>query len=473
MANILLRKVSGDTMYSIIRTTPVYQDNFPYNPSVNYPEYDGELSEFNYAYDAVRESFISLGYDADNIGTPQWNPLKFLINPGDTVFIKPNLVASQWRESCEYHGDLYSIITHPSVIRAVADYVTIALKGRGNMIIGDNPSIDADFNQLCEKTQLHRFSELYDNCEVLDLRPHICDDLKNYGFKSKMKEQNGDPMGSTVVNLGKKSMFYGMNNKRFRGIYSKNKETKQHHTNDTHEYDISNSIYNADVYISIPKLKTHRKVGTTLNLKGLVGINANKNYLVHWKSGYPSQGGDEFPEPVHKKSLFKRRIQLFLNKYLPEGFYHWIYKKTKSNIFQTEVSPEGQKHRGAWCGNDSCWRMVIDLYEVFLRGRRTFSVVDGIIGGDGNGPFCPNTRKSGVIVSGPDLPTVDCICTRLMGFDISEVKYLSYLNIDCSNVKIVSNAYNTEDFFGSKDEYLSYNPPLHWDNLIKKGRESI
>ena len=36
----------------------------------------------------------------DDLGLPTENPLKNIVNPGDKVFIKPNWVASRWRESC-------------------------------------------------------------------------------------------------------------------------------------------------------------------------------------------------------------------------------------------------------------------------------------------------------------------------------------------------------------------------------------
>ena len=61
-----------------------------------------------------------------------------------------------------------------------------------------------------------------------------------------------------------------------------------------HEYAISRSPLEADVFISIPKLKTHKKCGITVNLKGLVGINANKNWLPHYSFGAPEDGGDQF-----------------------------------------------------------------------------------------------------------------------------------------------------------------------------------
>lgn len=52
------------------------------------------------------------------------------------------------------------------------------------------------------------------------------------------------------------------------------------------------------VFISVPKLKVHKKVRVILNTTGLVGINTNKNYLIHYTLGTPEEGGDQFPSKV-------------------------------------------------------------------------------------------------------------------------------------------------------------------------------
>ena len=44
---------------------------------------------------ALREMF-------DELGLPAVNPFQGFVEPGNTVFIKPNWVASRWRESCDH-----------------------------------------------------------------------------------------------------------------------------------------------------------------------------------------------------------------------------------------------------------------------------------------------------------------------------------------------------------------------------------
>jgi hypothetical protein len=109
---------------AVIKTEAKYPVSAPYNPSKNYPEYPfGNYisKERNYIYEGVRKLFYQLGYDKDNWNTKAWNPLGFLIQPGMTVVIKPNFVQSRHREG----KNLFSIITHPSVLRAITDYCCI------------------------------------------------------------------------------------------------------------------------------------------------------------------------------------------------------------------------------------------------------------------------------------------------------------------------------------------------------------
>lgn len=83
---------------------------------------------------------------------------------------------------------------------------------------------------------------------------------------------------------------------------------------------------------------------------------------------------------------------------------------------------------GNWYGNDIAWRMVSDLMKTILyvdkKGmlrnnpqRKVFSIIDGIIGGENNGPLTPDEKKGGIVISGFNLLAVDIVGARLMGFD--------------------------------------------------------
>jgi uncharacterized protein (DUF362 family) len=56
--------------------------------------------------------------------------------------------------------------------------------------------------------------------------------------------------------------------------------------------------------------------------------------------------------------------------------------------------------------------------------RRTFAIVDGIVGMEGNGPIQGVPKQAGVLVMGSDLVAVDATCCRIMGIDPERVEYL-------------------------------------------------
>lgn len=384
---------------------------------------DYKISNVN---NAVAELMSCLGYEFTDF-----------IKPGMTVFIKPNWVASRWRESAPHVDTLWSVITHTAVIEAVSDRAANALNGDGRIIIGDNPSIDADFDELMRFNGIRRLECKYDvPLEILDLRPLVCKDLKDYGKKTKMHTQPGDPLGSVEINLGRKSLLYGVDSSLFRGVFDEREDTVASHTGDNQLYTFSKSLYDADVYISIPKLKTHQKVGATLNLKGLVGSVTKKNQLVHWRVGFPETGGDEYPDAASLEAAKNAKVT----------------------------------HRGAHPGNDTIWRMVVDLYNAMRkRERKYFSVIDGIIAGEGRGPFCPHSKLANTLIAGDNLLAVDVAAARLMGFDPSKISYLRHFidtgEINFEDIAVISKEYNTKSFFDSVLAYLDFTVPEQWSGI--------
>ena len=390
----------------------------------------------NYNTDLVSESLdsllISLGMDGEN-------PFGAFIKPGMRVTIKPNWVASRWRKSCNHVDDLYCVITHPAVIEAVADRVAMALEGKGEIIIADNPSIDADFEELMEFTNIRRLENKYNvPCHIYDLRPLVCPSLDVYGKKDKMVEAFGDPNGQIEINLGEKSLLCDVDSKLFRGVFDEREETVASHTGETQLYTMARSIYDADVFISIPKLKTHQKVGATLNLKGLVGSITKKNQLVHWRIGTPETGGDEYPD----KESYDRAYA------------------------------SGILHRGSWPGNDTIWRMVVDLYKTLITNehQKRFTVIDGIMGGEGQGPFCPNSKMSKTLICSDDFLAADIVAVRDMGLNPHKIKYLSYFmdewNIDIDNdIAVTLNGNIKRDYFSSVSAYEDFKVIDAWKDI--------
>jgi uncharacterized protein (DUF362 family) len=73
-----------------------------------------------------------------------------------------------------------------------------------------------------------------------------------------------------------------------------------------------------------------------------------------------------------------------------------------------------------WSGIDES---IADLHSLF---PRAFSIVDGIVGMEGNGPIQGTAHSSGVLVAGADPVAVDATCCRVMGLDPNGIRYLRF-----------------------------------------------
>jgi len=469
----------------------------PYHPSISYPEYQFSSQfiskEKNYVYDGVRKTLKLLGLDQENFGKDSWNPLSKIIQPGDRVLIKPNFVLS----SHEKNGNLYSIITHPAVVRAIVDYCFLALGGKGEIIIADSPQMDCNFKELLDKTKLEEIKSFYHKEKNFPIKIY---DLRNFWAKkeksgpiysSQRKQLPGDPEGNVIVNVDEKSEFYGMENfEKFYGADYNREETIKHHRGDIQEYCISKTVLSADVIISVPKLKVHKKTGVTLNVKGFVGTATDKNFLVHYILGTPSEGGDQFPEILENKEKFLIKIQrLAFDKFLSRkskiGDFGYSFL---NKIYKVFLKPLGIKvdsdklilDGGNWYGNDTTWRMAVDLAKIIYFSdkegkikktpqRKIFSVIDGIIGGEGEGPLIPTEKKSGVIIAGFNPVAVDLAAISLMGFDWNKIKiypgilknqYFDFFINNPEEIKSISN-------FEINNYNLNFIPPLGWKRHIE------
>jgi uncharacterized protein (DUF362 family) len=432
----------GGQVVAVCSSEAFYPKSPPWGPEQRYPEYPWDVpadAEPNPAYRAVRGAMELLGLDAAGFDTRQWNPLGGVVSPGDTVVLKPNFI----RHFHDTRGeDIEAVVTHGSIIRAVLDYVAIALKGEGRIVIADAPQCEASFEKLSAHTGLEEIRAFYRQrspltIEVIDLRPEFTEKID--GVIVGHRKLPGDPAGYTVVNLGRDSEFYAINhmNHRLYGSEYDRSEVAAHHHDDVHEYLISKTVMAADVFINLPKMKTHKKVGVTLNLKNLVGINGNKNWLPHHREGVPASGGDQYAASGVSERLEHLLLGTF-KKHFPKlgrlrrhvgGAAKRVGKRAFGDTDTTRI------RSGNWWGNDTTWRMVLDLNRALRYAdaegvlhetpqRRYFSFVDGIIAGEGNGPMDPDARDAGVVLAGADPLAVDLTCTRIMGLDWRKIPTL-------------------------------------------------
>ncbi|MDF9406786.1 DUF362 domain-containing protein [Pelotomaculum isophthalicicum JI] len=431
-------------------TIPAYNNEAPYHPYVSYPEVPfSETSKYpNFPYHLLRQLFLKLGLDKEHYGTPHWNPLGAIIRLGQTVLIKPNFVLSSNLSG----GDLFAVVTHPSIIRALIDYIYIALKGTGRIIVADAPQMDCDWEQLMAAQRLDTIQTFYRRkfsfeIELYDLRNFALIDPSKPAYSENRKELPGDPQGSVIINLGRESEFYGLPSENYYGADYNRNETIRHHQGEIHEYCVSETVLSADVIISVPKMKVHKKVGVTLNLKGLVGINTNKNYLIHYRVGTAGEGGDQLPNNLKADDLLLIKIQRWLydhalakqNK-MGDSMYKWVLSLYRFFIkpFMHVDNSIAMYDGGNWHGNDTAWRMTADLAKILFFAdsqgnlcdkiqRNFFCVVDGIAGGENNGPLAPDVKRCGCLVAGRNPLAVDLVTARLMGFDIKKIKQFSMI----------------------------------------------
>ncbi len=157
----------NDYRVALVKDIPVYPKNPPFHASEVFPEWQGfqvVSDEDNPTYRSIRNLFYHLKFDIENYGKADWNPLSTIIEPGNIVIIKPNLV-THYNQGKEAFGltDTDSLVTHGSVIRTVLDYVAKALKGQGKIVIGDCPIQGTSWEKVIKLVALDKIQEYFNN----------------------------------------------------------------------------------------------------------------------------------------------------------------------------------------------------------------------------------------------------------------------------------------------------------------------
>ncbi len=431
----------------LARCRPSYEGlAAPWGPGKSYPEIDRLLGEdrglgpVNEVYAAVRASLHGLGLDAENFGTADWNPIGALVSPGKRIVLKPNLIR-HWNPANDGRGgSVDSVITHGSVLRAVADYAMIAAGPEGSVSLAEAPQMDCDFEKIREIVGLDEIIALYDETlnrdfDVIDLRRETV--IFRDGIIEERRVLPGDPLGYRAVDLGDRSFFTGsgLDPNRFRGADYDPGPTAEHHNGGRNAYLLSETVLSADLVINLPKLKTHKKTGVTLALKNLVGINGDKNWLPHHSLGSVEQGGDEFPESRLIDRLRSRATEI-ARPFLARGRLLKVFQMVR----RVESATRGDEfiRSGNWYGNRTTWRMCCDLNRCLYYSdrdglhldsptpvRTVLTIIDGVLAGEGEGPLAPTDVPLGVILAGTDPVAIDLVAVRLMGFDEQKLAKLA------------------------------------------------
>lgn len=163
-----------------------------------------------------------------------------VVQPGDTVLIKPNMVVAERGES----GN----VTHPHVVEPLIKmcYEADAEK----ILVGDGAG----------ETDTYK---VY----VVSGMKKIIDKLKNDGIPVEFIDLNYDKNPQTddydAFDLGPLTLNQG------------------------HVYRVAHSISEVDVIISVPKLKSHNGAGISVSLKNIIGVAPGGYY------GFPKRKGKE------------------------------------------------------------------------------------------------------------------------------------------------------------------------------------
>jgi hypothetical protein len=269
------------------------------------------------------------------------------------------------------------------------------------------------------------------------------------------------------------------------------------HNHNHNLYSIPNRVLQADALISLAKLKTHRKAGVTLSLKNMVGITNEKRWLPHHRVGSPRQGGDLYADSTRADVKFK---ELAKDVLITHAWGRWgakyvgmplfkLYSATAKPVLDRLVNKSAAAliEDGDWHGNDTVWRMVLDLNTLMFYAdrdgvlhdvpqRHYFSVIDGIIGGMEEGPLRPRPKEAGILAAGLNPVAVDMVCARVMGFDVrripnirraAERDWLPLGKFSLPELVIVSNMTRWRDIHRTDDSGLAFTPSVGWKGYIE------
>jgi uncharacterized protein (DUF362 family) len=377
------------------------------------------------------------GLDRAAGGTPEWNPLGAYLRPGQTVLLKPNWVKAAHPREAE-GAPWEPIVTSTAVLRAVARFALRAVGPGGRVIAADAPQTDSSFALLDERLGLgaleREFQQAGHNFQILDLRKEEW--TARDGVIAERRALAGDPAGYVAFDLGAQSEFAGHDGAgRYYGADYDAGELNRHHCGGRHEYLLARTAIEASAVISLPKLKTHKKTGITAGLKNLVGVNGDKNWLPHHTEWGILGRGDERPRPTVKSRAERwgaSALRTASQRIPALESLHRALRRGATGVFG---DTERVIRSGNWHGNDTCWRMCLDLNKLILYGnpdgtlrapeesqRRTYLVLaDGILAGQGSGPMNPDPVEAGLLLFGADPAAVDAAAAVLMGFDPDQI----------------------------------------------------
>ena len=389
---------------------------------------------------------------------------------GKKIMLKPN-----WVLHSRTPDDEICLRTNDTFILAALEI--ILEQKPSQILIGDAPIQGCNWDKMLSKdfrSGINNFSKKHNI-------PIIIKDFRRVTFNPELnnpiKERN--PITEYLIfDLGECSYLetISTNKNIFRVTNYDPDRLAESHKKGVHKYCITKEIFESDIVISMPKIKTHQKTGITGALKNLVGINGDKDYLPHHRIGGTGFGGDCYPGnnvirlgAEYLLDMANRRQGKLLYKPL-------LY--SAAVVWKLSNPKKVHDLAAAWHGNDTTWRMVMDLNKIAVYGksdgtisdnpqRSIFSLCDGIIGGQGNGPLKPEPLPLGIVSFTNNSGLNDICLATLMGFEYENIPQLANQKIDLSstNIEVILNGrmVNIEDLL---KESIETTPPPGWSSHI-------
>lgn len=365
-----------------------------------------------------------------------------------SIFIKPNWV----RHQTDPAFPIRALVTDARIVEAAIEACLLKYPGVRTITVGDAPLLDCDWPRLVAQAGLGRLEQRYAKLRtpcvrVVDLRSERARRVRG-GYLVRSAGGPGDPLGVSEVILGRDSLLEEITTEesRFQVADYEETRTRSHHRPGVHRYRIAASALACELFVNLPKLKTHQKAGITAALKNLVGIVIDKSCLTHFRKGSPSGGGDEFapgtPALVRFQAQVRQRLQGRSRLLFGLGSAAWRGLRRLAGI-QTRGLADRLGERfytagGAWWGNDTIWRMIYDLNRVIRyappgggrlanQPQRDYVVIlDGLVAGEGNGPLQPLPVPLGLLAVSDDPFLADMAASSLMGFEPESIPALRH-----------------------------------------------
>lgn len=444
-----------------------------------YP-YDNEQQQ--HLVEVLRDLLVSLGYSRKK-------PFSHMINSESLIVLKPNWVYHTNFNDKEFLGTC----THPSIIFSIAELIAESINEVGVIVIGDAPIQSCDFSKLLENLNfyfyLNQFSIKYPNIKVIieDWRlKQFKKSTKNVGISSINIEEKTDINGYLLVNTGTSSLLeeISQDSDKFRVTCYPPSKMMKHHKPGVHEYLLVEKPLKADLFINIPKFKTHKKTGLTGALKNIVGLNGHKEYLPHHRQGSPVEGGDCYPNSNYFRRLFDRLYDHYWENINVSPHFHNFFKSIALNSLwkSSRIIGGSKEDAGSWSGNDTIWRTVLDLNNIIyfgeLKPKHILSIVDGLIAGEGEGPLDSIPKSLGILIGSQNPLLVDYVIAKIIGYDISKIPLIfqglnhqksnfSSIELESIYVNVIENDKTKKIKITDIDIFENFKIPLGWMGSIK------